>query len=71
MLSLYRIEFEVDNGASYEKDVALVVASSFDEAKNNLNKFINAIDSETCISKIFSISPFNGEVFTGKHGFKE
>lgn len=64
----YKIDFEVDNGASYERDVAVVGAWSFDEAKDKLNKFINKIDSETCISRIFSISIFDGDVFTGRHG---
>lgn len=68
---LYRIEFEVDNGASYETDVALVNASGFDEAKEKLTKHINSIGSETCVSRIFNIGPFEGKVFTGRHGYSE
>lgn len=64
----FKIDFEVDNGASYEKDIAIVEARSFDEAKDKLNKFINKIDSETCVSRTFSITVFDGDVFTGRHG---
>jgi hypothetical protein len=65
---LFKIDFEVDNGASYQKDTAIVDACSFDDAKEKLNKFMNKIDSETCISQIFSISLFTGDIFTGQHG---
>lgn len=67
---LYRIEFEVDNGCTYDEDVAVIVANGYDEAKEKLHKYINSLNSETCISKIFNIGPFEGEVFTGRHGYK-
>ena len=65
---LYKIEFEVDNGVSYTRDMALVDAFCVGEAEVLLRKYINSLDSETCIYKIFSIKPFEGKVFTGKHG---
>lgn len=68
--TLYRIEFEVDNGASYYKDVALVIASTPDEANEKLRRLIGSIDSETCVSKIFKTDIFGGEIFTGRHGWK-
>lgn len=68
---LFKIDFEVDNGTSYEKDSAVVVANSIDEAKKVLHSYINDIDSETCISNIFSATLFTGMVFTGRHGSKE
>lgn len=71
MLSLFKIDFEVDNGTSYEKDVAIVLAAGLDDAENSLKKFINTIDSETYVSRIFSVSLFTGNIFTGRHGFKE
>jgi len=64
----YKITFEVDTGVSYEEDVALVFAHGFDEAKEKLNKFINAIDSETCIHEFIKVEPFEGDIFTGRHG---
>lgn len=67
---LYKIKFEVDNGAAYTRDVALVIAESKEEAIGKLKKLINSIDSETCVSKIFETDAFNGDVFTGKHGCK-
>ena len=67
---LYRIEFEVDNGVAYNKDVALVMAVSAEEAKEKLKRLIGSIDSETCVSKIFKTTIFGGEVFTGNHGWK-
>lgn len=67
---LYRIEFEVDNGVSYDKDVAIVLAHNADEANEKLRQLINSIDSETCVSKIFKTTIFSGEVFTGSHGWK-
>ena len=70
-MPLIKIDFEVDNGASCTKDTAIVTAINFDDAKDKLNNYINAIDSETCISQIFNISTFTGTIFTGKHGFKE
>jgi|GEM_PF-6680241 len=66
---LYRIEFDVDNGATYTKDNALVIASNPDEAEEKLRKFINYMDSETSVSEIFNISPYRGDIFTGLHGF--
>lgn len=67
---LYKIEFEVDNGASYDKDVAVVMAHNAEEAIEKLKSMINSIDSETCVSEIYKIVLFNGEVFTGCHGWK-
>ena len=66
----YRIEFEVDNGVSYDKDVAIVFAHNTEEANEKLRRLINSIDSETCVSKIFKTTIFSGEVFTGNHGWK-
>lgn len=67
---MYRIEFEVDNGVSYDKDVAIVMAHNTEEANEKLRKLINSIDSETCISKIYKTVVFDGDVFTGRHGWK-
>ena len=67
---LYRIEFEVDNGASYNKDVAIVMAHSAEDANEKLRRMIGSIDSETCVSKIFKTVIFGGSVFTGKHGWR-
>lgn len=69
-MSLYRIEFEVDNGASYNKDVAIVMAHDAEEANEKLRSLINSIDSETCVSKIYKTVVFGGDVFTGKHGWR-
>ena len=66
---LYKIDFEVDNGASYNKDSALVMAYTKEEAEEKLKKLINSIDSETCVSEIFKTSLFAGDVFTGQHGY--
>lgn len=67
---LYRIEFEVDNGASYDKDVAIVMAHDAEEANEKLRSLINSIDSETCVSKIYKTVIFGGDVFTGNHGWR-
>ena len=67
---LYRIEFEVDNGASYDKDVAIVMAHDVEEANEKLRSLINSIDSETCVSKIYKTVIFDGDVFTGNHGWR-
>lgn len=65
---LYVISFEVDNSVSFTNDSAIIVADNYSDAIRRLNKFINAIDSETCVSKIYSVDKFEGDVFTGKHG---
>lgn len=67
---LYRIEFEVDNGASYTRDVAIVKAGDAEEANEKLKRMIGSIDSETCVSRIFKTRDFDGEIFTGRHGWK-
>ena len=67
---LYKIEFEVDNGVSYDKDVTLVMAHDAEEANAKLKSLINSIDNETCVSKIFKTEIFGGEVFTGRHGWR-
>jgi hypothetical protein len=69
-MKLYEIKFEVDNGTSYNKDVALVVANSVEEADEKLRRMIGSIDSETCVSKIYKTTTFHGEVFTGNHGWR-
>lgn len=69
-MNAYRIDFEVDNGASYDKDVALVFATSPEEAEEKLRRLINSIDSETCVSEIFKTIVFPGVVFTGQHGWR-
>lgn len=66
----YRIEFEVDNGVSYDKDIAIVFAYNQEAAHEKLRKLINSIDSETCVSKIFKTDIFGGSVFTGNHGWR-
>ena len=68
MLKLYTVAFEVDNGVSYENDTALIIANDAREAEVNLREHINSIDSETCVSKIYNVRAFEGEVFTGRHG---
>lgn len=67
---LYRIEFEVDNGVAYNKDVAIVMAYNAEEANEKLRSLINSIDSETCVSKIYKTVIFGGDVFTGNHGWR-
>lgn len=67
---LYRIKFEVDDGVWHDKDVALVMAHNTEEAVEKLRSLINSIDSETCVSRIFKTEIFNGEVFTGNHGWR-
>jgi hypothetical protein len=67
---LYRIEFEVDDGAYYRKDNAIVMAHNAEEANEKLRKMINSIDSETCVSEIYKTVIFGGEVFTGNHGWR-
>lgn len=66
---LYRFKFEVDDGVSYRIDNAIVEAQDPDEAEEKLKKFINCRDSETCVSEIFDVSPYKGDIFTGQHGF--
>ena len=68
-MTIYKIDFQVDNGVSYDTDRALVIAHDEKEAEEKLRKVINSIDSETCVSKIFKISLFCGDVFTGNHGY--
>lgn len=67
---LYRIEFEVDDGAWHDKDVALVIAHDEEEANEKLKSLISSIDHETCVSRIFKTEIFGGKVFTGNHGWR-
>jgi hypothetical protein len=67
---LFKIDFEVDDGASYTKDSTIVIADSAAVADEKLRHMIGSIDSETCVSRIFSTSVFNGTIFTGKHGWR-
>lgn len=67
---MFKIEFEVDDGACYRKDHALVMAHNTEEAIEKLRSLINSINSDTCVSKIFKTSIFIGDVFTGNHGWK-
>lgn len=67
---LYRIEFEVDNGVSYNRDAAIVKAWNAAEADEKLRRMIGSIDSETCVSRIYKTYVFDGEIFTGRHGWK-
>ena len=66
---LYKIDFEVDGGAYYRKDSAIVMVYNKEEAAAKLMKLINSINSETCISEIFKTTLFSGDVFTGNHGY--
>lgn len=65
---VYIISFEVDNGTSFTDDVACILADGYNDAIRKLRLFINSLDSETCVSKIYSVDLFSGDVFTGKHG---
>lgn len=69
-MQLYKIELEVDNGIFHDHDFAIVVANNEEEANKKLRQYINSINSETCVSKIYKTEIFNGEVFTGNHGWK-
>ena len=66
----YKINFEVDDGASYVKDFALVEGLDKEDAVDKLRNLINSLGCDTCISKIFNITVFHGTVFTGKHGWR-
>lgn len=68
---LYSIAFEVDNGTAYINDTAVVSANDAWEAEIKLKLFINSIDSETCVSHIYNVRQFKGDVWTGRHGYKE
>lgn len=65
---LYSIAFEVDNGTSYDNDMALVSANDVWEAEIKLRNYINSLNSETCVSRIYKVRQFNGDVWTGRHG---
>jgi hypothetical protein len=67
---LFKIDFEVDDGASYTKDSAIVIADSAAVADEKLRRMIGSIDSETCVSRIFSTSVFSGTIFTGRNGWR-
>ena len=69
-MKLYKIELEVDTGMFYDHDFAIVIANNEAEATAKLRSYINSINSETCVSKIYKIESFNGEVFTGNHGWR-
>lgn len=69
-MQLYRIELEVDTGTFHDHDFAIVVANNEEEANEKLRQYINLINSETCVSNIYKTVIFNGEVFTGNHGWK-
>ena len=69
-MKLYKIELEVDTGIFYDHDFAIVVANNEEEANEKLRQYINSINSETCVSKIYKTEIFNGEVFTGNHGWR-
>lgn len=65
----YYVRYEIDSGYDYVKDVALVFAENEGDARKKINKHVNALGNEYMISEIFSVSEFNGEVFTGKYGW--
>jgi hypothetical protein len=67
---LYSVAFEIDNGTSYENDTAVVAANDVWEAEVKLRNYINSLDSETCVSKIYNIRAFEGDVWTGRHGYR-
>jgi len=67
---LYKINFEVDDGASYTKDTAIVEALDEEDAVDKLRNLINSLGYDTCISKVYNITVFNGTVFTGRHGWR-
>lgn len=67
---LYYINFEVDDGYSRTRDVALVDAENSDDAIKKLEKFIGSKDSETFVRRIYETVRWNREVFTGKHGMR-
>lgn len=64
----YYIEYEVDNGHSYVRDVALVRAKSEKKAIKRLKHFIHRKGGEFSVNEIFGVQEINGDVFTGKHG---
>lgn len=68
---LYSIAFEVDNGTAYINDTAIVSANDVQEAERKLRLFINGIDSETCLSRIYNVRQFEGDIWTGKHGCRK
>lgn len=69
-MKFYKIFYEVDNGCSFTLDTALVLATSEENAKSLLSEFICAIDSDTYISEFFSVEEFDGQIFTGKFGYR-
>ena len=70
IMNWYKIAFEVDDGASYTNDCALVEAINEENAITKLRNFINYLGYDICISKVYSIMEFQGTVFTGRHGWR-
>lgn len=69
-MNWYKIAFEVDDGASYTKDSALVEAVDEEDAVAKLRNLINSLGYDTCVSKVYSVTKFQGTVFTGRHGWR-
>lgn len=67
-MELYMINFQVDDGCKFTDDIAIVKAHNKEEALIKLRGFINSIDSETCVSKIYNVEPFTGDIMSGKYG---
>ena len=66
----YRINFEVDNGASYVKDSALVEGFNEEDAVDKLRNLINSLGYDTRVSEVYNVMKFQGTVFTGRHGWR-
>ena len=66
----FRIDFEIDNGATFIEDVAFIKARSILGAQLYLKNYIGNLPGDMTISKIFFTGVEEAHVSTGKFGSK-
>ena len=71
VLKYYKIHYEVDNGASYCKDAAIVVAEDEYGAVGKLKRYISSLSSEHVVSEIFSVEEFTDDIFSYQYTPRE
>ena len=69
-MKCFMIEYEIDNGARFYRDTAIVYAVDEPEAKIKLQYFVGYQDSETYCSEIFSVKEIRFDIFTGEFGYR-
>lgn len=69
-MKCFMVEYEIDNGARFYRDTAIVYAVNESEARIKLKSFVGHQGYEIYCSHIISVKEISFDIFTGEFGYR-